>query len=91
MPLRSQQLEFRRREVYTAYSTFCRFLRDDSILKFDTIDGSEFDKQSWVALNDDVLKVRVNEEVTLAGHSFGGATVVETIYLHLVCSPDSSH
>jgi pimeloyl-ACP methyl ester carboxylesterase len=78
-PLRTQQLEFRRHEVYTTYSTFCRFLRDDPTLKLDTIGGSGFDKKSWVVSGDDVLKIRIDEKVTLVGHSFGGATLVRTI------------
>ena len=85
IPLRTQQLEFRRREVYTTYSTFCRFLRDDPTLKLDTIDGSGFDKKSWLVSKDDVLKVRIDEKVTLVGHSFGGATLVRTIRILCAC------
>lgn len=76
IPLRGQQLGFRRQEVHTAYSAFCRFLHDDPALEIDTLDGSAYPKDSWTTAGDSKTKVRVDEKVTLAGHSFGGCTVV---------------
>jgi len=76
IPLRGQQLGFRCQEVYTAYSTFCRFLRDDPTLEIDTLDSSPYAVHSWTTSGDSKTKVRVDEKITLAGHSFGGCTVV---------------
>jgi hypothetical protein len=42
------------------------------------MDGAAIDWQSWS--NGDV---RCDEDIVLAGHSFGGATVVSRQFLHL--------
>ncbi|KAF8969447.1 platelet-activating factor acetylhydrolase, isoform II-domain-containing protein [Flammula alnicola] len=80
LPLRAQQLAFRHHEVYIAYSAFCRFVRGDSTLQFDTIDGTAYDKASWTTLNESGQgKVKFNDRVILAGHSFGGCTVLSLL------------
>ena len=85
LSLRAQQLLFRHYEVYIAYSTFCRFIRNDPNLELETIDGLSFDRQSWIAL--DEPPVKFNESVVLTGHSFGGCTVVTDILLNPFMSP----
>jgi len=76
-PLRNEQLDFRHHEVNITYTTFCRLIRNDPTLELETIDGSSFDKNSWVNLEKNGEdKVKCSEGVTLAGHSFGGCTVV---------------
>ncbi|PPQ77702.1 hypothetical protein CVT25_011137 [Psilocybe cyanescens] len=80
MPLRGQQLAFRHHEIYIAYSAFCRFIKQDSTLEFDTIDGTPYNKSSWTALNQAGQQViRYDERIVLAGHSFGGCTVLSIL------------
>lgn len=67
---------FRREEVYITYSTFIRFMQEDSTLEFDTIDSSTYDRKSWTSTNDGLPLVKYDSDVSLTGHSFGGCTVV---------------
>lgn len=84
LPLRGQQLIFRHHEVYIAYSTFCRLIRNDPNLELETIDGLSYDKQSWTSLEEPTgERVKYNESVVLTGHSFGGCTVVISILFKL--------
>ena len=58
------------------FSTFGRFICNDSSLELETIGRLPYDKQSWITLNEPVgERVRYNEGV----HSFGGCTVVINI------------
>lgn len=76
LPFRIDQLTFRRQEIHLAYSAF-RSLTEYGYKKVEqetpqlqTIDGSHIDWDSWFK------RVKCEADVTLAGHSFGGATVV---------------
>lgn len=78
LPLRTDQLDFRRQEIYIAYDAFCRFIRNDPSLEFATIDDSQIDTTSW-SIEDAGTGARpvcCEQNVSLAGHSFGGCTVV---------------
>jgi platelet-activating factor acetylhydrolase len=80
LPLRTEQLEFRQQELYIAYRTFCRFLETDPSLELETIDNAKINSESW-SFSDPVSgkkPVLYMENVTLAGHSFGGCTVVSS-------------
>ncbi|KAH0587764.1 hypothetical protein H2248_006520 [Termitomyces sp. 'cryptogamus'] len=77
-PLRADQLEFRREEIYAAYRSFCNFLNKDSASELDTIDNQPIDRTSWTYVNPASNKgpICFDKNVTLAGHSFGGCTVL---------------
>ncbi|KAG2013287.1 hypothetical protein CC2G_010216 [Coprinopsis cinerea AmutBmut pab1-1] len=79
-PLRAEQLAFRHHEVYTAYNTFHKFIHNDPEVRMDIIDGSEFKRKSW-GLDDVTGKpfVDCDKDVVLAGHSFGGCTVLSIL------------
>lgn len=80
-PLRVEQLAFRHHEVYSTYNTFRDFIHGTPGVHMDTIDGSLFDRSSWGVSVDDPetsALVQCDEDVILAGHSFGGATVVSS-------------
>lgn len=77
LPLRGHQLTFRRHEIYTTYSAFSRLLQNDFDLELDTMDGSAYPRKSWVQSNvSGKPSVNFASDITLAGHSFGGCTVV---------------
>ncbi|KAF8639716.1 hypothetical protein AX17_000978 [Amanita inopinata Kibby_2008] len=80
-PLRADQLELRRQEIYTTYSKFCSFLKGEPSAELETIDGGEIDKSSWSAIDDSTQScpVKVHEDITLAGHSFGGCTTLSIL------------
>lgn len=76
-PLRGEQLAFRHHEIHIMYQTFQRFLKEDSNVEMETIDGTPFDKASWSSLTScGGSIIKHHEEITLTGHSFGGATAV---------------
>ncbi|KAG6869331.1 hypothetical protein C0993_000084 [Termitomyces sp. T159_Od127] len=86
LPLRADQLEFRREEIYTAYRSFCDFLKDVLNSDLDTIDDQPIERSSWTS-------VCFDKNVTLAGHSFGGCTVLSILssnppseYMHIPVS-----
>ncbi|PPQ65961.1 hypothetical protein CVT26_010723 [Gymnopilus dilepis] len=80
IPLRGEQLAFRRHEIYIGYSTICRLLENDPTLELTVIDDTPFDKGSWLARNDfDQPIVRYSDGVSLTGHSFGGCTVLSLL------------
>ncbi|KAK2466113.1 hypothetical protein APHAL10511_001755 [Amanita phalloides] len=82
--LRAKQLEFRRKEIYTAYNTFHKFLRGEKT-ELETIDGRII-HNSWRIIDNDAQTSPVRcEDVTLMGHSFGGCTV-----LSILSTPSSS-
>lgn len=78
-PLRAEQLAFRHHEVYTAYATFHRFIHSDPQVLLETIDGGQFDRESWHPGGEPV--VECDKDIVLAGHSFGGCTVVSVSVL----------
>ncbi|KAG5648914.1 hypothetical protein DXG03_000263 [Asterophora parasitica] len=92
LPLRTDQLEFRREEIYTAYQTFSQFLQNDPSSELGTIDNSQIDSTSWSYVDPTSGKgpVCFEANVSLAGHSFGGCTVLSILstepppkYLHI--------
>lgn len=68
--LRTEQLEFRRHEIYLAYSAFLNLVQHGERGELDTLDGSEIEWKAW----ENVAKC--DDGVLLTGHSFGGATIV---------------
>ncbi|KAK0230986.1 platelet-activating factor acetylhydrolase, isoform II-domain-containing protein [Armillaria fumosa] len=74
-PFRTEQLAFRKHEVYLTYSAFSSLVRRDENVLLETIDGSAIDWDSWSTNDDEVETVQCIENITLAGHSFGGGTM----------------
>ena len=68
---RAEQLEFRKHEIYFAYSAFRNLVLTGERGDLRTIDESPLDWESWTG-----DWVQCDEGVSLVGHSFGGATVV---------------
>ncbi|KAF5387725.1 hypothetical protein D9615_000551 [Tricholomella constricta] len=83
LPLRTDQLQFRREEIYTAYHTFSQFLQKENNCssELETIDNSQIDYNSWSFVNPVSGRgpVCFDANVTLAGHSFGGCTVLSIL------------
>ncbi|KAF8165535.1 platelet-activating factor acetylhydrolase, isoform II-domain-containing protein [Crassisporium funariophilum] len=81
LPIRGHQLAFRHHEMHITYDTLCRLMRNDPKLEIDTIDGAPYDMESWTNLGGDSGQppVRYDDEVVLAGHSFGGCTVLSLL------------
>ncbi|KAK0206350.1 platelet-activating factor acetylhydrolase, isoform II-domain-containing protein [Desarmillaria ectypa] len=73
-PLRKDQLTFRKHEVYLAHSVFSSLVRKDENLLLETLDGSAIDWDSW-SVHEEAETVQCIENITLAGHSFGGCTI----------------
>ncbi|KAK0234052.1 platelet-activating factor acetylhydrolase, isoform II-domain-containing protein, partial [Armillaria fumosa] len=78
-PLRKDQLTFRKHEVYLAHSAFSSLVRKDENLLLETIDGSAIDWASWWTHENGSEPVHCVENVTFAGHSFGGCTTFHII------------
>ncbi|KAF8195710.1 platelet-activating factor acetylhydrolase, isoform II-domain-containing protein [Mycena galopus ATCC 62051] len=75
LPLRADQLEFRKHEVYRIYAAFSAFVRDGAALE--AIDGTRVDLRSWTPASGPAL---VNcDDVALIGHSFGGCTALSIV------------
>ncbi|KAK0498588.1 platelet-activating factor acetylhydrolase, isoform II-domain-containing protein [Armillaria luteobubalina] len=74
-PFRTEQLAFRKHEVYLAYSAFSSLVRKDENVLLESIDDSAIDWDSWSTNGDEVETVQCIENITLAGHSFGGGTM----------------
>lgn len=75
-PLRIEQLEFRRKEIYTAYTVFCEYLRGE-VAELETTDGRVI-HDSWRMTDKETNRgpIQYFSDVTLIGHSFGGCTMV---------------
>ncbi|KDQ64315.1 hypothetical protein JAAARDRAFT_27943 [Jaapia argillacea MUCL 33604] len=76
LALRFDQLEFRKREIYLAYSAFTSFIHTGNLGDLQVIDDTTGDVraeqigyESWKGL------VECEKDVAFVGHSFGGATV----------------
>ncbi|KAG5633990.1 hypothetical protein H0H81_004006, partial [Sphagnurus paluster] len=79
LPLRTDQLEFRREEIYMAYQVFCQFLQNNPS-ELDTIDNSQIDYTSWTSVDPSGKgPICFDANITLAGHSFGGCTVLSIL------------
>jgi platelet-activating factor acetylhydrolase len=75
---REEQLEFRKHEIYLAYSAFRRLVLTGERGDLRSVDESPLDWESWTG-----DWVRCDEDVSLVGHSFGGATLVSSLLFHL--------
>ncbi|KAJ6628803.1 platelet-activating factor acetylhydrolase, isoform II-domain-containing protein [Mycena sp. CBHHK59/15] len=71
-PIRVDQLVFRQHELYLIYSAFCQLVQNGT--KLAGINGEDIDLTSWSS-NSPVCC----EDVTLAGHSFGGCTMLSVL------------
>lgn len=72
MPLRTDQLEMRRREMYFAYDSF-RGLVEPAYKALNSIKPhASSNTANWLGA------VQAGADVALTGHSFGGATVVSS-------------
>ncbi|KAJ7129494.1 platelet-activating factor acetylhydrolase, isoform II-domain-containing protein [Mycena epipterygia] len=72
LPLRADQLAFRKHEIYRIYTAFCGLVRDGVGLQ--AIDNPYVDLGSWSAASG---PAPVNcDDVALVGHSFGGCTAL---------------
>jgi len=77
--LRMEQLAFRHQELYIAYSTFRHFVQNDA-LEIDTIDGSPILIEGWTGVNGEGRpSINCDKDVILAGHSFGGCTMLSIL------------
>ncbi|TFK43726.1 platelet-activating factor acetylhydrolase, isoform II-domain-containing protein [Crucibulum laeve] len=80
LPLRAEQLAFRHHEMYLTYTTFSKFIQNDPDVEFETIDSTEIDRQSWSAADSKGKSIiQFDRDVILAGHSFGGCTVLSLL------------
>ncbi|KAJ7283996.1 platelet-activating factor acetylhydrolase, isoform II-domain-containing protein [Mycena rebaudengoi] len=70
--IRTEQLAFRQHEIYLIYSAFCALVQKG--VKLDEVDGADIDLTSWSS-NAPVIC----DDVTLAGHSFGGCTLLSLL------------
>lgn len=72
LSLRTEQLAFRTQEIYIAYKTFTELANSgNESHSLENVDGSPVEWESWGP-----GYVNCSSDVTLAGHSFGGCTVV---------------
>lgn len=90
LPFRTDQLLFRRHEIYLAYSALSSLVKHShtpeipEIPRLQTIDGSNIQWESWFKSRpEDLPLVDCDDNIALVGHSFGGATVVSSH--HLCC------
>ncbi|KAH6915134.1 platelet-activating factor acetylhydrolase, isoform II-domain-containing protein [Coprinopsis sp. MPI-PUGE-AT-0042] len=79
-PLRVEQLAFRQHEVYTAFNAFRDFIRNEPDSQLRVVDSSNLDRESW-GLDAQYTQplVGFDQDVVLAGHSFGGCTVLSIL------------
>ncbi|KAJ6598884.1 platelet-activating factor acetylhydrolase, isoform II-domain-containing protein [Mycena vulgaris] len=75
LPLRVDQLVFRQHEVHRIYAAFCALVRDGVALE--AVDAVDVDLGSWVSAAGPALVDC--DDVTLAGHSFGGCTMLSIL------------
>jgi platelet-activating factor acetylhydrolase len=70
LPLRSEQLAFRRHEIYLAFMAFRKFVKGCNEMDLRILDVKDtIDVESWRN------SVNCEGDIALVGHSFGGATV----------------
>lgn len=75
---RGEQLKLRRSEIYHALRAIRNLVRDgreDARYSLETTGGTSIDWSKWSGVGSE-KPVECEENVILAGHSFGGATVV---------------
>ncbi|KAI0050253.1 hypothetical protein FA95DRAFT_1536850 [Auriscalpium vulgare] len=76
--LRAEQLEYRRREVFYAYAAFRDLVMKGERGGMRTLDDTPLDWPAWTGGE----FVSCEENVSLVGHSFGGATVFSILSNH---------
>ncbi|KDQ29301.1 hypothetical protein PLEOSDRAFT_1092914 [Pleurotus ostreatus PC15] len=75
LSLRTEQLAFRTQEIYIAYKAFAKLANSgNNGHSLENIDGAPVDWESWGP-----GYVNCTSDVTLAGHSFGGCTVLSIL------------
>jgi len=81
MPLRGEQLLFRRHEIYLTYSAISRLLGNDTTLELETLDGTVVNRSLWTEVDKSTGRgpVKFDKDVILTGHSFGGCTVLSML------------
>ena len=83
LSFRGEQLVFRRMEIYhalRAIQTLVRDGRNDTRCSLETIGDARIDWSSWSTVGSE-KPIECEESVVLAGHSFGGATVVGVMHV----------
>ncbi|KAF8663408.1 hypothetical protein AX16_000980 [Volvariella volvacea WC 439] len=82
--VRREQLVFRRHEIYIAYDAFRRLLQNDPEVEIELIDGEHLETKGWSVLDElsQSPPVRWDDQVGLAGHSFGGCTMLSILSSH---------
>jgi platelet-activating factor acetylhydrolase len=83
LPMRADQLRFRRKEIYQIYTAFKDLVNGvrgepDDVFKLNVLDGANVDLKCWEGV------VNCEENVGLVGHSFGGATLVCIPFLSFI-------
>ncbi|EGO27802.1 hypothetical protein SERLADRAFT_447019 [Serpula lacrymans var. lacrymans S7.9] len=77
LSFRGDQLTFRQHEIYLAYAAFSKLVKygyEGPGNGLQLTDASKIDWDSWTQ-KDDVVPIQCDDNIALAGHSFGGATV----------------
>lgn len=81
LSFRGEQLEFRRMEIFHVFRAIQSLVRDgrnDTRYPLETIGDTRIDWSRWSTV-DSRKPIECEENVVLAGHSFGGATVVSVV------------
>ncbi|KAF9247381.1 platelet-activating factor acetylhydrolase [Melanogaster broomeanus] len=79
LSFRGDQLNFRRREIYYAFHAIRNLVHngyEDFQGRLRTTEGSSIDWSSWSRRE---MPIQCAENIVLAGHSFGGATVLSIL------------
>ena len=80
LSFRGEQLDFRRREIYHALRAIQNLVRDGRNDSLETTGGTSIDWSRWSTIGSE-KPIECEENVVLAGHSFGGATIVSVVRL----------
>ncbi|KAF7301825.1 N-acetyltransferase domain-containing protein [Mycena indigotica] len=86
LPLRTDQLAFRRQEIYRIFEAFSALVNTKDAASFAGLEGEQVDLGGWQS-STGVPLVKC-DNLTLAGHSFGGCTVLDVLSSP-PCSPSS--
>ena len=81
LSFRGEQLDFRRKEIYHTFRAIRNLVRDrreDSRYSLETTGDTSIDWSRWSRVGSE-KPIECEANVVLAGHSFGGATVVRII------------
>ena len=79
LSFRNEQLEFRKKEIYHALRAIRNLVRDGRGQRsLETTEDVSIDLSGWFGVGSE-KPVECEANVVLAGHSFGGATVVSVL------------